>query len=108
MTIVSPPPLVVRSEEELRAYVAKHWNPPKPAPAPLRIIHVAADLEVGDYLRRPGGQTDVLITHLNPPTREETLVEGRREVWSYSSCWVFDADEPVQAYTRDDAAVTHG
>ncbi|WP_436759415.1 hypothetical protein [Streptosporangium sp. V21-05] len=110
MTIISPTPprLVVRSEAELREYVRARWNPKPPAPAPLRIIRTTADLEVGDSLRRPGGQTDVLITRLNPETREETLVEGRREVWSLGSCWVLEAAELVQAYARDDAAVTHG
>ncbi|MGC5012601.1 hypothetical protein ACLQ2R_17695 [Streptosporangium sp. DT93] len=110
MTIISPTPapLVVRSDEELRAFVARFWNPKPPAAAPLRIIRVAADLQVGDWLHRPGGQTDVQVTRLNPPTREETLAEGRREVWSLGSCWVLDAGEPVDAQPREALAVSHG
>ncbi|MER6830893.1 hypothetical protein ABT352_33205 [Streptosporangium sp. NPDC000563] len=61
----------------------------------LRIIRTAADLQVGDWLNT--GRRDVQVTHLNPPTREETLAEGRREVWSLGSCYPMDADDPVRA-----------
>lgn len=98
--------MTVLTYEELRERVSARWNPKSPPPAAPRFPRVAADLEVGDGLRRPGGQTDVLVTRLNPETREETLAEGRREVWSLGTCWVLDATEPVQAYARDDAAVT--
>ncbi|GAA2990253.1 hypothetical protein GCM10017559_07830 [Streptosporangium longisporum] len=100
--------MTVLTDAELRAFVAQFWNPPKPAAAPLRIVRVAADLQVGDWLHRPGGQTDVQVTRLNPETREDTLAEGRREVWSLGSCWVLDADEPVDAQPREALAVSHG
>ncbi|GHE33060.1 hypothetical protein GCM10017673_39970 [Streptosporangium violaceochromogenes] len=70
-----------------------------PAPDPLRRIRVAADLEVGDWLNTGDGR-DILITDLNPATREKTLAAGRREVWSLGSCRVLDADEPVKASPR--------
>jgi len=56
----------------------------------------AADLEVGDTLHRPEGY-DVVITRLNPPTREESLTYGEREVWSGSSVVTVAATEPVDA-----------
>ncbi|MET8334431.1 hypothetical protein [Streptosporangium canum] len=71
------------------------------APARLRIIRTAADLEVGDWLLLHGGDLEVKVTHLNPPTREETLAAGRREVWSLGSCWPMDADDPVTAQPRE-------
>ncbi|GHE31383.1 hypothetical protein GCM10017673_37640 [Streptosporangium violaceochromogenes] len=70
-----------------------------PGPDPLRRIRVAADLEVGDWLNTGDGR-DILITDLNPATREKTLAAGRREVWSLGSCRVLDADEPVKASPR--------
>lgn len=73
-----------------------------PVPEPLRIIRVAADLKVGDWLTL--GDQEVLITHLNPATRAETLAEGRREVWSLDSCYPMDATDPVKASPREIAA----
>lgn len=99
--------MTVLTYEELRERVATRWNPKPPAPAPLRIIRVAADLQVGDWLSRPGGQTPVLVTHLIPESREETLAVGCREVRSLGSSWTFDADEPVDAQPHNDAAVAH-
>lgn len=56
----------------------------------------AADLEFGDTLHRREG-CDVLITRLNPPTRDAALAYGEREVWSGSSVDTFSATEPVDA-----------
>lgn len=67
--------------------------------APLRIIRIAADLQVGDWLHL--GDREVMVTHLNPPTRNEALKAGRREVWSLSSCWPLDAGDPVTASPRE-------
>jgi hypothetical protein len=55
-----------------------------------------ADLEVGDTLHRREGH-NVLITRLNPPTRDAALAYGEREVWSGSSVVTVSATEPVDA-----------
>ena len=85
---------------DLRAELAELLAATLPAaPAPLRIIRIAADLQVGDWLRL--GDREVMVTHLNPPTRDEALAEGRREVWSMTTCLALDADDPVTASPRD-------
>ncbi|MEV8636432.1 hypothetical protein AB0395_32745 [Streptosporangium sp. NPDC051023] len=63
---------------------------------PSLIIRTAADLLVGDWVTR-ADDSQMMVTHLNPPTRAEALECGRREVWSYTSCMALDAGDPVQA-----------
>lgn len=78
-----------------------------PAVERLRIIRIAADLQVGDWLDR--GDQEVKVTRLNPATREETLTAGRREVWSMSQCIPMDATDPVKASPWEfDRAVSGG
>ena len=77
----------------------QHRLTASPPTAPLRIIRIAADLRVGDWLRL--GDREVLVTHLNPPTRNKALAEGRREVWSMTTCLALDADDPVTASPRE-------
>lgn len=82
-----------------RAELAELLTATRPAAPALRIIRIAADLEVGDWLRL--GDREVMVTHLNPPTRDEALAEGRREVWSLTTCLALDADDPVTASPRE-------
>lgn len=70
-----------------------------PAVPPLRIIRVAADLEVGDWLTV--GDREYKVTLLHPATREEALAAGSREVWSLGSCIPMGAGDPVKASPRE-------
>lgn len=64
-------------------------------PSPL-VIRIIADLEVGDILHRHDGTSSV-ITRLNPPTREQALAHGEREVWSLSSWMTYRSTDNVNA-----------
>lgn len=70
-----------------------------PAVPPLRVIHIAADLLVGDWLTV--GDREYKVTNLHPDTREEALAEGAREVWSLGFCIPMDASDPVKASPRE-------
>ena len=63
---------------------------------PELVIRIAADLEVGDTLHRDDVYS-VVITALNPPTREAALAHGEREVWSGGMWWTLLAVEKVDA-----------
>ncbi|WP_068924943.1 hypothetical protein [Planobispora rosea] len=74
---------------------------------PSLVIATAADLEVGDSVARDG--VDFVITRLIPPTREEALAYGEREIRSGGVWWTLLAEEPVDATPGPNrAAVTRG
>ncbi|SET52493.1 hypothetical protein [Nonomuraea wenchangensis] len=69
-------------------------------------IRIAADLEVGDtYHREPG--YSVVVTELNPPTREAAMAHGEREVWSGGMWWTLLAVERVDATPSDRRVAAH-
>ncbi|MEV4181683.1 hypothetical protein AB0J28_09570 [Streptosporangium canum] len=77
--------------------VQKHLNT-LPAQEPLRIIRVAADLKVGDWLDL--GDREVLVTKLIPATRAEVLEHGEVEIRSGSWWDTLPAGESVKASPR--------
>ncbi|KAB8186957.1 hypothetical protein FH608_046565 [Nonomuraea phyllanthi] len=60
------------------------------------LIRIAADLEVGDTYHRDDAYS-VVVTALNPPTREAALARGEREVWSGGMWWTLLAVEKIDA-----------
>lgn len=69
------------------------------APTVLRIIRVAADLRVGDWLDL--GDREVLVTHLVPDNRDEVVEYGEVEVRSGTWWDTYRADDPVKASPRE-------
>lgn len=88
---------------ELGARVARELAAQKhlstlPTREALRIIRVAADLQVGDWLDL--GDREVLITALVPDSRELVLEYGEVEIQSGTWWDTLHADDPVKATAR--------